>query len=265
MGLVSYKGKWGRPEDISRADARRPGLARGLIQEYLDRRVPRPPARPTPSSSWRPGAIKTGSRTRRWRITPKWSGSTRRARLRGGTWATRNKEASGSSPRSRRRQAGVRAAETRRQDWKPKLEKLRDGLTSKDPARRTKAEQDDRRSDRPPRRADDLGGLPAGQRASCRSRRCRCWLRSTDPAASNALAALAVFNPRPRCAGAGDRDPDPPRPPRRRRPVDRPDPQAIQVSMQRHPRARAPPASCSSKESGSTSTGSTTKLRSIRL
>ena len=112
--------------------------------------------------------------------------------------------------------------------WKTKLEKLRDGLESKDASKRAKAEQG-LAEVTDPRAVPMIWALfvRGGERQQIAAVQ---MLGQIDgPSASNGLAVLAVFSPSGRSAPAGDRDLDPARSPRRRRAVDRSDSQAIQV------------------------------------
>ena len=68
LGLVTYQGKWVKPEAVKQELADDPKY-QDLFREYQDRRVHTPQRAPKRNCGWPPGAWKRDSRTRRWRIT----------------------------------------------------------------------------------------------------------------------------------------------------------------------------------------------------
>ncbi len=79
--------------------------------------------------------------------------------------------------------------------WKPILEKLRDDLRSKDASRRARADQ--QMADvSDPRAVPMIWALSSSDRRARKSRPSPMLSQIEGPAASNALAALAIFSPR---------------------------------------------------------------------
>jgi len=192
-GLVSYKGKWGRPETIGKQIQTDPER-QALLREYFERRA---------STASKPDAE---SRLAAWceekglkdeavahfnevlRLDPSRESAWRHLGYKkaGNRWVKPEDLA-----------AEKQEAETQKRadkQWKPKLEKIRDGLESKDSARRARAETaivevTDPRAV-PMIWATFVTGSARLQLAAVQ------MLGQIDgPVASTSLAALAVFNP----------------------------------------------------------------------
>ncbi len=192
-GLVAYKGKWGRPETIGKqiqADPER----QALLREYFERRA---------STASKPDAQ---SRLAAWceekglkeeaiahynevlRLDPSRESAWRHLGYKraGNRWIKPEDLA------AEKQEAEIQKRADKQ--WKPKLEKIRDGLESKDPARRARAET-------AIAEVTDLRAVPMiWTTLIARSERLQLAavqiLGQIDgPVASTSLAALAVFNP----------------------------------------------------------------------
>jgi Pretoxin HINT domain len=195
MGLVAHNGKWDRPEVVGRQienDAAR----RELINEYLDRRskTSMKPDAQARLASWceqkglKEQAIAHYSEV--VRLDPKREAVWRHLgyKKQGNRWVKPEDQAADRLEAERQKHAD--------KQWRPKLERIRDGLESKDAARRTKAE-DAAAQVTDPRAVSMVWAvmLRGGERSKFAAIQ---MLGQIDgPAASNALAAMAVFNPLP--------------------------------------------------------------------
>jgi len=195
MGMVSHQGKWARPEDVSRA-VRDDPQRQAIINEYLDRRVKTASKADAQLklATWCDENGLTDQAVAHYneliRLDPSREAAWRHLgyKKQGSQWVKPEEAAAEKKDAERQKRAD--------KVWKPKLERMRDGLTSKDRARRTKAEQDvaevcDPRA-LPMIWAVFLRGNERLQIAAVQ------MLAQIDgPSASNALAVLAVFNPTP--------------------------------------------------------------------
>ena len=159
LGQVSYNGKWVRPDRVRAAIEDDPEVQAG------DAGV-QPPPRRDRRHRRRPAAAgavvrqDTASRTRRRPTTRPSCGSTRAATASGRSSATRSTTAAGPGPRtSRPRRPRPRPRSTPTSTWKPLLEKYRDGLSSRDDAKRRTGRGRPGRDRRPSGRAHGLGRL----------------------------------------------------------------------------------------------------------
>ncbi len=226
MGMVAYKGTWGRPEEIGKKIESDPAQ-RAVIEEYLARRAKTPMKADEQSklAAWcedkglREQAIAHYSEV--VRLAPGREAAWRHLGFKkvGGRWVKPDELAAERLEAERQKHAD--------RQWKPKLERIRDGLDSKDPARCART-QEAITAVNDPRGTDDLGCFAPGPRAGAdggppdarpdrRPGGVECAGRACD------LQPVAR-GPRP-----GDRDPLAPRPKGRDRPADRDDPQAVQV------------------------------------
>ena len=112
--------------------------------------------------------------------------------------------------------------------WKPKLEKWRSWLADASPTRRAAAEAA-LREVTDPRAVPSVWSVFAPGNASHQKQAVQLFAQIDAPAASRALALLAVSSPQRRGAQDRCRDPGPARPARLRGPGDRPAAQADQV------------------------------------
>jgi Pretoxin HINT domain len=194
-GMVAYKGKWDRPEVVGRRIEEDPAH-RELINEYLDRRA------------------KTGmkadaqARLAAWceqkglkeQAIAHYSEALRLDPHRDATWRHLGYKKQGNRWVKPEDQAADRLEAERQKhadrQWKPKLERIRDGLDSKDATRRAKAEEAAAEVTDPRAVAMVWAVMMRGDERS-RMAGLQMFGQIDGPAASNALAALAVFNPSP--------------------------------------------------------------------
>jgi tetratricopeptide (TPR) repeat protein len=209
-GLVSYKGKWGRPETIGKRIQTDPER-QALIREYLDRRA---------NTASKPDAE---SRLAAWcedkglkdEAVAHYNEVLRLDPSRESAWRHLGyKKAGNRWVKPEVLAAEKREAETQKRAdkrWKPKLEKIRDGLESKDPARRERAQSAIAEVTDP--RAVPMIWATLLRRSERLQLAAVQMLGQIDgPVASTSLAALAVFNPSGQVRGRaihtlGRRDP----------------------------------------------------------
>jgi hypothetical protein len=140
MGLVAYHGKWGRPEIIGQQIQNDPAH-QAIVKEYLDRRAR---ALDTAEAQMKLAAwcdekgLKEQSLAHYsavTRINPSRDSAWKHLgyKKQGDRWVKPDEAAAAKQEAARQKQAD--------KHWKTKLERLRDGLESKDAAKRTKAEQ----------------------------------------------------------------------------------------------------------------------------
>jgi hypothetical protein len=193
MGLVSYKGKWGRPEAIGREIQRDPEY-RELLREYLDRRA-RTPAKPDAQLKLADWCDQKGLKEQALahyndviRMDPSHDTAWRHLgfKKQAGRWVKPDELAAAKLEGERQKHAD--------KQWKTKLERLHEGLESRDPARRAKAE-------RALTEVTDPRAVPmiwaVFLRGSERSQVAAVQMlgQIAGPGASRALVVLAVFNP----------------------------------------------------------------------
>jgi tetratricopeptide (TPR) repeat protein len=192
LGQVSYSGKWGRPEDAIRAVHDDPER-QALINEYLDRRV-KTASKADAQLRLAAWCDQNGLKDQAVahyneviRLDPAQQAAWRHLgyKKQGGQWV-KPEEAAAEKKDAERQKRADRA-------WRPKLERLRDGLTSRDPARRNKAQLE-------LAEVSDSGALPMIWAVFLRGNE-RLQIAAVQmlsqidgPAASNALAVLAIFN-----------------------------------------------------------------------
>ena len=193
MGLVAYHGKWNRPDAVGHQIQNDPAH-QAIIREYLDRRARTPDTAEaqTKLAAWcdekglKEQAVAHYSAVTR--ISPSHDSAWKHLgyKKQGGRWVKPEEVTAAKQEAARQKQADKL--------WKPRLEKLRDGLESKDASRRTKAEQG-------LTEVTDARAVPmiwaifasGGQRVQIAAVQ---LLGQIDaPSASSGLAALAVFSP----------------------------------------------------------------------
>jgi tetratricopeptide (TPR) repeat protein len=195
MGLVSYNGKWERPDDVSR-EAKDDAGRKALMQEYLERRAKTPETvdGQFKLASWceqnglKPQAAAHFQRV--VRLDPKREAAWRHLGFKklGGRWVKPELVAA----------EKARAQEQQKADkhWKPILERYRSGLQAKSPTRRAEAEQALARiteRDAVPMVWAVFGrGEPSMQKVAV-----QVLGQIDDGSASRALAMLAVFGGSP--------------------------------------------------------------------
>ncbi len=192
MGLVVHQGKWDRPEVVERQIQDDPAY-QGLIREYLERRAAtsRKPDSQARLGAWceqkglKEQAIAHYSEV--VRLDPSRDAAWRRLgyKKQGDRWVKPEELAAERMEAERQRHAD--------KQWESKLKRLRDALEAKDPGRRAKAEAAIAEVT-DPRAVPTIWAVFA--RGSERSRVAAVQMlgQIDGPSASNALAALAVFN-----------------------------------------------------------------------
>jgi hypothetical protein len=195
MGMMANKGRWDRPEAVGKQIEDDPAY-RELINEYLGLRAKT--------------AMKADAQARlaAWceqkglkeQATAHYSEVVRLDPHREAAWKHLGYKKQGNRWVKPEEQAADRLEAERQKHadrlWRPKLERIRDGLDSKEAARRAKAEES-------ASQVTDPRAVPmvwaVMMRGGERSRMAGLQMfgQIDGPAASNALAALAVFNPSP--------------------------------------------------------------------
>ena len=193
MGLVAFHGKWDRPDVIGRQIQNDPAH-QAMIREYLDRRARTPDTADAQLklAAWcdekglKEQAIAHYSAVTN--INPARDSAWKRLgyKKQGNHWVKPEEVAAARQEAARQMQAD--------KQWKPKLEKLRAGLESKDAAKRAKAEQG-LREVTDARAVPMIWAIlvPGGQRVQVAA--VQILGQIDGPAASTGLAALAVFSP----------------------------------------------------------------------
>jgi Pretoxin HINT domain len=193
MGLVAYQGKWDRPDVVGRQIHHEPAH-QALIREYLDRRV-RTPEKADAQLKLAAWCDEKGLKEQ---ALAHYTAVTRLDPSRETAWKHLGFKKQGNRWVKPEEVAAARQAlahqKTADKHWRPRLEKLRDGLESRDGAKRVKAEQlltevTDPRAV-PMIWAIFVRGTERLQNATVQ------MLGQIDgPSASNGLAVLAVFSP----------------------------------------------------------------------
>ena len=193
MGLVAYGGKWDRPDAIGRQIQNDPAH-QAIIREYLDRRARTPDTADAQMklAAWcedkglKEQAI--AHYTAVTQINPSFDSAWKHLgyKKQGGRWIKPEEVATAKQNAAQQKQAD--------KHWKTKLERLHDGLASKDAAKRSKAEQG-LTEVTDPRAVPMIWAIfvRGGERLQIAAVQ---MLGQIDgPTASNGLAALAVLSP----------------------------------------------------------------------
>src|SRR5262249_12724053 len=195
LGLVAFNGKWDRPEIVGKQIENDPAY-RELINEYLERRA-KTTMKPDAQAKLAAWCEEKGLKEQAIahysevvRLDPKREAAWRHLgyKKQGNRWVKPEEQAADRLEAERQKHAD--------KQWRPKLEHIRDGLEGKDAARRGKAEQ-------ALVEVTDPRAVPmiwaVLMRGGERSRMAAVQMlgQVDGPVASNALAALAVFNPSP--------------------------------------------------------------------
>ena len=193
MGLVTYHGKWDPPAAIGRKIQNDPAR-QAIIREYLDRRARTPDTADAQMklAAWcdenglKEQAIAHYSAVTR--INPSRDSAWKHLgyKKQGDRWVKPDEAAAAKQEAARQKQAD--------KHWKTKLERLRDGLESKDAAKRTKAEQG-LTEVTDPRAVPMIWAIfvRGGERLQIAA--VQLLGQIDGPSASNGLAAIAVFSP----------------------------------------------------------------------
>ena len=194
LGFVKHEGRWMRPDDVTRA-VDESAESRALLAEYLERRA----AAPDDADGQYKLALWCEEKgltrpmvahlRRVVQLAPGRDGAWRRLGYKkvGGRWVDPEAEAA--------RTAAREAQEKSDKEWRPRLEKLRDSLTSRDQSRQAEAAAD-LAAISDPRAVPMLwqvfvkGGDERRQRVAI-----DVLSRIEAPSASAALAMIAVFSP----------------------------------------------------------------------
>ena len=140
MGLVAYKGKWGSPEEVGRKIQDDPAY-RKLIDEYLERRAKAAHGADAQMklAAWCEQVGLKAQAIAHYNVVVQLDPSREQA------WRRLGYKKSGSRwVRPEEAESAKREAERQRHantHWRSRLEKIRDGLGAKDPARRARAER----------------------------------------------------------------------------------------------------------------------------
>ena len=205
MGLVAYRGKWERPDQVSRQVQDDPER-KARIQEYLQRRVQ---LRERADDHWKLAIWCEQNGLERAGGRPSSPGAA------AGSQAGERLEAPGLQDESgghwiKPEEAAAAKAEAQQQQkannhWKPILERLRNGLQSKDGSRRAEAEK--ALSQISDRRAVPMVWATFGRGdASLQKVAVQVLGQIDDPSASRSLVMLAVFSGSADVRQEGDRD-----------------------------------------------------------
>ena len=227
MGLVAYHGKWDRPDVVGQQIQNDPAH-QAIVQEYLDRRA-RTPDKADAQMKLAAWCEEKGLKEQALahysavtRLDPSREAAWKHLgyKKQGNRWVKPEEAAAAKQEAARQKQAD--------KHWKPKLEKLRDGLESKDAAKRAKAEHG-------LTEVTDPRAVPMIWAIFVRGRRAAADRRGADAGpdrwpfgverAGRAGGLQSAAEVRRRATESLD----PARSPRRRRAVDRSRSQAIQV------------------------------------
>lgn len=195
MGLVAYKGKWDRPEAIRQRIDDDPAY-RKRVDEYLERRsktAMKPDAQARLAAWCEENGLKEQAiahYSEVVRLDPRREAAWRRLgyKKQGNRWVKPEDQAADRLEAERQKHAD--------RQWRPKLEHIRDGLESKDAARRARATE-------AAAEVTDPRAVPmiwaVMLRGGDRSKMAAIQMlgQIDGPVASNALAVLAIFNPSP--------------------------------------------------------------------
>jgi Pretoxin HINT domain len=193
MGLVGYQGKWDRPDVIGREIQEDPAH-QALVREYLDRRA-RTPYKGDAQMKLAAWCEEKGLKeqaiahyTAVTRIDPSRETAWRHLgyKKQGNRWVKPDELAAAKQEATHQKTAD--------KHWKPRLEKLREALASKDTAKRAKADQA-LTEVTDPRAVPMIWALfvRGGEREQMAA--VQMFGQIDGPSASNGLAALAAFSP----------------------------------------------------------------------
>jgi hypothetical protein len=195
MGLVAYHGKWDRP-DVVGSQIQNDPQKQAIVREYLDRRsrtADKAEAQMKLAAWCQEKGLKEQAQAHYSAVTrldPSREAAWKHLGLKkqGGRWVKPEEAALAKQEANHQKVAD--------KHWKPRLEKLRDGLESKDSVKRMKAEHG-------LSEVTDPRAVPAiwtlFLRGSERHQVAAVQMlgQIDGPSASNGLAVLAVFSPRP--------------------------------------------------------------------
>ncbi len=193
MGLVGYHGKWDRPDVIGRQIQDDPAH-QAVVREYLERRARTPDKAESQMklAAWcEENGLKDQALAHYSEVThldPSRETAWKHLgyKKQGGRWVKPEEAAAAKQEAQHQKTAD--------KHWRPKLEKLREGLASKDAAKRAKAEQG-LTDVTDPRAVPMIWALfvRGGERQQVAA--IQMLGQIEGPSASNGLAVLAVFSP----------------------------------------------------------------------
>ena len=194
MGLVAYHGKWDRPDVVGQQIQNDPAH-QAIVKEYLDRRA-RTPEKAEAQFKLAAWCEQNGLKEQAMahysvvtRLDPSREAAWKHLgyKKQGGRWVKPEEAAAAKQEAAHQKVAD--------KHWKTKLEKLRDGLESKDAAKRAKAEHG-LTEVTDPRAVPMIWAIfvRGGERQQIAA--VQMLSQIDGPSASNGLAVLAVFSPR---------------------------------------------------------------------
>ncbi|QEH31914.1 hypothetical protein OJF2_03810 [Aquisphaera giovannonii] len=195
MGLVEYQGHWKRPEAVG--DTLREDAARAArVRDYLSKRAATPmraDAQVKLAEWCEQNGLKEQAQAHYLaavRLDPSRDAAWRRLgyRKQGGRWMKPEEAAAAKAEAEAQRKAD--------REWRPRLDRIRDGLLARDPARREKAEKD-LATIHDPRAVPMILAVLAAGNERLQLAAVRALGQIEGAPASAVLADLAVFSPYP--------------------------------------------------------------------
>jgi hypothetical protein len=194
MGLIAYQGKWGRPDDVGKRIQDDPAYRR-LIEEYLERRAQAANKADAQMklASWCEQKGLKAQAIAHYNVVVQLDPSHEAAwrhlgyKKAGNRWVKPEEAAAGKLEAERQRRAD--------RSWRPRLEKMREGIQGKDPGRKERAERAVAAVTDP--RAVPMIWAVFISGGSERSRLAAVQMlgQIDAPSASAALATLAILHP----------------------------------------------------------------------
>jgi Pretoxin HINT domain len=193
LGLVAYHGKWERPDVVGRQIQNDPAR-HAIVREYLDRRA----RTPDKAEAQMKLAAWCALKGLKEQALAHYSAVTRLEPRREAAWKHLGYKKRGNRWVKPEEVEAAKQEATRQKladkEWKTKLEKLRDGLESKDAARRAKAEQG-LTEVTDPRAVPMIWALFVREGQRLQVAAVQMLGQIDGPSASNGLAVMAVFSP----------------------------------------------------------------------
>jgi len=199
MGLVAYQGKWGRPDVVGEKVQNDPAR-QAVIRDYLERRAQaahKPDAQLKLASWCEQNGLKE-------QALAHYSETIQLDPSRESAWRHLGYKKQGSRW-VKPEEAAIEKAEAEHQkhadkQWKPRLQRLRDSLESKDASRRAKA-QHELAEVTDPRAVPMIWAVFVSHNEQSQLAAIQMLGQIDSPEATSALAVLAVFNTRPNVRG----------------------------------------------------------------
>jgi len=199
MGLVAHQGKWGRPDVVSE-QIRNDPARRSLIREYLERRskTAHQPDAQLKLAAWCDQNGLSDQALAHYNETIKLDPGRASAwrhlgyKKQGSRWVKPEEAALEKAEAEKQKQAD--------KQWKPRLQRLRDSLESRDPSRRAKA-QGELADVTDPRAVPMIWAVFVIHNEQSQLAAIQMLGQVDSPQATSALAVLAVFNTHPNVRG----------------------------------------------------------------